>query len=320
MEKRFYIIAITLSAVSIATAYGTVDRRLSMETGIVDVKSNRWDFEGPLETDACPFYRMYGDSLIAEFWNGGRQWYAVRGDSVFYLGEETRYHKTLTQNPIPTAALGNMWLTGRDTTRTDGHYFHTYSLTQDGIYECTPPIKGEMIIGDDQTVPAVAVTESRKYTSYIWADSLHSTALISKEIHRTRWFIGDDPLPVAMQATIKEFSHGKEISSESKTFLIPMDDLLSMEETQIGKLQQALDNAEIIYNNGIIKIMADFPQSVRLQLYLSNIQGSVSYQDVLDVIPHSEDVIFRLPSFPPGAYLITLSAGTPTDKKFLINI
>ncbi len=301
--------------------YGNTDRWLSMEADPVDTESNKWNFNSISQTESRPFYRLYGDSLIIEIWHGWRQWYAINGDSALYLGEETRFHKAFSKNPLPTSAFGNMWLAGEEPNDARGHYYHTLELGQEGNYKCSLPVKGEMVVENNNVIPAIAVTETREFLSHIGHDSLSTESSVLKEISRTRWFVEGDILPVAMQTTEKEFIMGAEISSETHTYLLDLTEIPVDEDGMRRKeIQQALDNAEITYDNGIIKVNGSFPMNTILRLYLSNVQGGLFYLEPIEVSTEGMSTELRLPPLPSGQYIATISADTPTDRKIIVTI
>ena len=124
-----------------------------------------------------------------------------------------------------------------------------------------------------------------------------------------------------MQITEKDFIQDKERSSETYAYHLVADDIpISDEIRRNTEIQQALDNADIVYENGIIIISGDFPTNTALTLYLSNIQGSRFHQQPLENRTDGFPTEFHLPDLPPGQYIVTVSAGTPTNRKVIINI
>lgn len=319
MKRVFKIITI-FSIVAIGKAYSANDRILSVETETIDVNNEIWNFIKISDTTSGPLYRFYGDSLITELSEGTRQWYSVRKDSVFYLGSETRFHKNHTQEPLPTSAFGNIWLAGMDTTFIVGHYYHTLGLSYHEIYKCSLPTKGKIVIGNECVIPAVAVTETRIFNPCVNCDSISNTNLTTKKIIRTRWFVDGEFLPVAMQTIEKDLLQSKEVYSNTHTFILSSEFENINEKIKNVNIQQLLDNAEIKYDNGIIKIESNFPQNIRLVLYLSNPQGGIFHQKPIENFTDNNTTEFHLPSLPPGQYIVTISAGTPTDRKIIINI
>lgn len=307
--------------VSIAKIYGAIDRKLSIETETVDVTHNSWKFIRISDTTSGPLYRIYGDSLITEVWNGDRQWYSICRDSVLYLGSETRFHKVQTQKSLATSAFGNMWLAGNNTTDALGHYYHTLGMSQNLNYMCSRPISGEIILNDEYVLPAVAITETRVVTRHIInCDSFPDVELTTKKTVRTRWFIKGDHLPIAMQTSESEIIQDKELYSDTHTFILPLDRNNIDDKIRHIYLQNLLDNAEIKYDNGIIQIADYFPGNTCLYLYLSNLQGGVYHQKPIEVLTSNYITEIHLPFLPSGQYVITISAGTPTDRKIIINI
>lgn len=71
--KRAVQIIVFLCVISVVNAYGNTDRWLSMEANTVDTESNKWYFTSISQSESSPFYRLYGDSLIAEIWDNVRQ-------------------------------------------------------------------------------------------------------------------------------------------------------------------------------------------------------------------------------------------------------
>ena len=104
------------------------------------------------------------------------------------------------------------------------------------------------------------------------------------------------------------------------TFILSSEFENINEKIKNVNIQQLLDNAEIKYDNGIIKIESNFPQNIRLVLYLSNPQGGIFHQKPIENFTDNNTTEFHLPSLPPGQYIVTISAGTPTDRKIIINI
>ncbi len=319
--KRAVQIIVFLCVISVVNAYGNTDRWLSMEANTVDTENNKWYFTSISQSESSPFYRLYGDSLIAEIWDNVRQWYAIRGDSNLYLGEESGFHKAFSKNLLPTSAFGNIWLAGEELSVEKGHYYHTLELGQEGSYKCSLPVRGVMILEDNCIIPAVAITETREFKSHIGRDSLSAESSVSKDITRTRWFVEGDILPVAMQTTKKESIRGKEISSKTYTYLLDNTELPINEETVRGmQIQQALDNADITYENNVIRINGFFPSDTRLKLYISNFQGSLFHLEPIEVMAEGKNTEIRLPSLSSGQYIVTISADTPTGRKIIVNI
>ena len=124
-----------------------------------------------------------------------------------------------------------------------------------------------------------------------------------------------------MQTTKKESIRGKEISSKTYTYLLDNTELPINEETVRGmQIQQALDNADITYENNVIRINGFFPSDTRLKLYISNFQGSLFHLEPIEVMAEGKNTEIRLPSLSSGQYIVTISADTPTGRKIIVNI
>lgn len=307
--------------ISVINIYGNTDRWLSMEADDVRSENNKWTFSSISPSKTSPLYKLYGDSLITEIWRGARQWYAIDEDSIVYIGEETRFHNVFFQRPIPTSAFGNRWHADEVLSKAEGHYYHSLELGLDGNYKSSLPIKGKIIIEENINFPATAVTETKEFTSHIGHSLSAAKSSVSRHISRTRWFIDGDILPVAMQITEKEFLHGKEISSETDTYLVDFSELPIYENFgKLKKIQQALDNVDIINENGKIIIKGNFPHNTILKLYMSNLQGNLFHQEPIEVIANVESTVIPIPHIATGQYIVTISAGTPTNRKIIITI
>ncbi|MCM1076945.1 MAG: hypothetical protein NC411_06260 [Bacteroides sp.] len=301
------------------------DRIFSLETMPVDVRSDMWDFSDTYDSELPLLFRMYViDSLMMEYWKGNRQWYKVKNDMVYYIGEWNRNHRTMLNRPVPTSAFGASLFSGRDSTDMTGHYCGTFEIDLGGTYECSKPIKGSLKLSDDYMLDASAISETRSYFIQSHADSIDSPMSDRKEVTRTRWFLEGDPFPVAIQISEKEYSDSRVISSESHTFVLhewkipDIDSRIPLSRT--SRSQRALDESTIVCHNGIVYITGDFPENLRLTLSVSNIQGTIFSHEPTDIRADGIEREYRLPDLPPGKYILTVSAGTPTDRKVIVTI
>ncbi len=310
MGKMFGILFIVLSSVM---AHASIDRALGYETTAVDIDKNVWDFSKTEEIKDGPLYKIYGDTLIAEFWNGCRQWYSILQDSVFYIGEESRFSKIEPDAPIPTSAFGNMWLSGIYEGNSNGIYYKTFALGQHGSYESSLPIEGEIILSPQISISAKAVTECRRFVTWIHSDTIQGAVSCINNIMRTRWFVNEDPIPVALQITEKTTCNGKELSVLNNTFVVNHDELDIKKNS--NKIKNAIDEAVINVENSILKIEGDFPPHVSLNIYIANLNGNRFYMQSLDTVEGHNRWDISLPQLPAGQYIITISSGGQGHRK-----
>ncbi|MDE6791501.1 MAG: hypothetical protein K2J48_00230, partial [Muribaculaceae bacterium] len=157
-----------ISSIILLTAILSVyaDRRLPVRCEPVDTRKTVWTFrESDISgQDEGPLYRMYGDTLLTEIFEGKRQWYAFRGDSCLYTGEESRLMKLAPTEPIPTSAFCHQLLGSVVEEKDSGIYCKTHPLTGHGTYESLLPVKGELRNGDGISLRVKAVTEIRRVT------------------------------------------------------------------------------------------------------------------------------------------------------------
>jgi len=315
MGKVLGILFIVLSSVM---AHASIDRTLSYGTTEVDVDKNVWDFSKAEEIKDGPLYKMYGDTLITEIWNGCRQWYSILRDSVFYIGEESRFSKIEPDEPIPTSAFGNIWLSGIYEGKSNGIYYKTFTLGQHGSYESSLPIEGKIILSPQISISAKAVTECRRFVSWIRSDTIQGAVSSTNEIMRTRWFVNEDPIPVALQITEKTICNGKEMSVVSNTFVVNHDELDIKNNSD--EIKNAIDEADINVENGILKIEGDFPPYVSLNIYIANLNGNRFYQQSLDTVEGHNRWDISLPQLPAGQYILTVSSGGQGHRKVIFII
>lgn len=314
-------ISVTVSVVMAVSFFGMADdRRLSMESQKVDAEGTVWDFSQSGRADRCPMYRSYGDTLVAEIYSGCRQWYGLRNDSAFYMGEETRFYKAVPETPIQTSAFGNPLLLGREDGGTRGVYCRTFALGQDGSYESLYPIRGRLVLAEGNAVSADAVTERRSFTEWLVSDSLPDGLKRTRETVRTRWFVAGDTLPVALQITENVLHNGRKVSSVTSAFIVPASEIAMNEESLREAVQDALDNARISLSGSMVRIEGDFPADVNLTLHISDIAGSRFHHEPLGATLNSELWEIPLPALPPGQYILTVSAGTPSNRKITVSI
>lgn len=270
MRLLFNIIMILLSA---QVLHSSADRTLSMLSNPVNIEHKIWDFSRIEETKNGPRYRIYGDTLISEIFNDSRQWYSLIKDTTYYIGEESRYHKLISAYPIPTFAFLRAYsISGEYDEASFGEFFKTFPINQHGTYASALPIKGEIILSDELSIYATAVNEIRTSKKRMTLDSLKNDELVEQKTVRTRWFIDNDTLPIALQYSKTTFFKGKKIQSDTRAYIV------NFEEENIApgfeyKLQQNLDQAVINIKNGIVEINGTFPESTILNLYISDIAG-----------------------------------------------
>lgn len=320
MKNQSYIIAAILIIISISIHGFGKDRHLSLQSPVVDIESKIWDFSQTDESNIHPVYRTYGDSLISEIYNGCRHWYGFRNDSTFYLGEETRFYKTMLDTPVPTAAFANPQLIGADSCTAKGVYYKSFAIGHTGSYESIYPLAGRLFISSGKSINATAITEHRRIVSWLISDTLPEGITKTTEYFRTRWFVDGDPLPIALQYTENMLQNDRVISSASQAFIVSSEEINTDNTDDMTTLQQALDNADIAIADGTVRIKGDFPENTILTLFISNIGGNQFHQNPLTAAPNGIYLECRLPYMPPGQYILTISAGTPSSRKIVITI
>lgn len=320
MKTLLQIIVIPILFSSFPLHGEVEDRRLPMQSSKVDVEKTVWDFSLSEESVRTPLYRVYGDSLIAEVYAGGRQWYGLHNDSTFYLGEETRFYKTLVNEPIPTSAFNTPLLSGRIDYEAEGLYCKSFALGLDGNYESYYPVKGKLIIGEGHEFVADAVTECRRVVSWITTDTIPALLTKTQEFVRTRWFVAGDHLPIALQISETVLHDGHQISSETVTYCMRHDDIHKSEDDGREAINNAIANAQITVSGGIVRIEGDFPPDVELIMHVSNIAGSQFHQEPIGASFNGSLWEIPLPVLPPGQYILTISAGTPSNRKIPVTL
>ena len=294
---------------------GFTDVRLSKRSSAVDPESKVWDFSDGKDADDGPLYRVYGDTLLTEYFDGIRQWYGFRGDTTFYLGEESRLMKVLPQDTVFTAAFGNSSLFGVHAEHGRGMFCRQFPLGTDGIYRTELPVKGSLILSEGDTIEAVAVREMRSYQRWLNSDTLPG---MHRELMRTRWFIDGIRLPVALQITEITSDSTNVINSFTVAYTIDSG-TLDLQLTQEQIIDRALQNAEITVENGRVSIRGSFPEGTVLMLSVSGLMGNGLIQEELTA---DETGVYdmTLPSLATGQYIITVSAGTPVSRKTVLNL
>lgn len=286
----------------------------------MDIGKMEWDFTSAVEAEDHPFYRTYGDSLVAEIHGGLRLWYELRSDSAFYMGEETRHYRSFPDIPIPTTSFTSLAMETSDSLRGAGLYCRTLAVDVRGSYESFWPVEGRMILDNDLSVKARAIIEKRASLSEIRSDTIPGLLMVERESTRTRWYLDGDPIPVAMQLTETTRQDDQEVSSESGTYVMDMDELMKLVGLRADEKQRALDEAEITVFRGTVTVRGCFPEGTVLVISVSDLEGMTLHCDPAPDTSDNGFFEFSLPHLPHGRYVLTVSAGTPSDRKLLINL
>lgn len=314
------VAAIFLLLLSAWNMKSAADRILMRRAVPVNTEEKVWDFSQNELTDRGVRYRLYGDSLMAEIYGGTKQLYELRGDTVRYIGEESRLMRLSPESPLLTSAFGGKAPQSILNENRTGHYCKTFALGQHGSYESSLPTAGILIAGNGYEIPVTAVTERRRFSEWMVSDSLAEAGETIRECVKTRWFTEGDMLPVAFQITENLIFNGRNIKTESEAFILPVEDLDLSDKLLEHIIQKSLDKAEIRVEDGYISIGGEFPPAVSLTLYISNIQGSSLHQIPVDMSDGDNIRQIEIPPMPSGQYILTVSAGTPVSRKVIFQL
>lgn len=165
--------------------------------------SQQWIAGDKAKTTVC----VYGDSLLAETYDGRRFWYDICGDSILYAGEEDRLTSISLDKPvyvlsIPLRQCANNGNSEFNAIGKGGG--RQFDVREIGSLDFTSSAKpGILILASGDTVPNVLVVrELRNVTAYPSDDSLATTRLIT-EIYR--WYDSNglvSLLPLAVQRSV----------------------------------------------------------------------------------------------------------------------
>lgn len=295
--------------------WGFTDTRLKCSVTPVESQRGIWDFSEQTLVDDGPVYRSYGDSLVAEYYDGVRQWYAFEGDSTFFLGSESRLMKILPNAPIPTSAFGNTILSGAYAESDTGRYCRYYRIGNKGAYRSYMPENVKITLAENDTINAMAVTETREYYQWFITDSvapLHVTDT------RIRWFVAENPLPVALSIAEARGDSTNIISYHSVTYCIEGDEIRKLKFSG-DAVDKVLANSTITFHDGTLTIHGDFSADLQLSLFVTDIRGNLAYETTF-ITTGDNTVHEQLPPLPPGQYVATVSAGTPVNCKAIITV
>lgn len=165
--------------------------------------SQQWIAGDKAKTTVC----VYGDSLLAETYDGRRFWYDISGDSLLYNGEEDRLTSINLDKPVYISSVplshgaNNSSPVFSACGKGGGRQF---SVSEFGSLEFTSSAQpGVLILAPGDTVSNVlAVREIRNVTAYPTDDSLATTHLIAETY---RWYDSDglaSLLPLAVQRSV----------------------------------------------------------------------------------------------------------------------
>lgn len=165
--------------------------------------SQQWIAGDKAKTTIC----VYGDSLLAETYDGRRFWYDIIGDSLLYNGEEDRLTSICLDKPvyISSVPLSHGANNGSPVFSACGKGGgRQFSVSEFGSLEFTSSAQpGVLILAPGDTVSNVlAVRELRYITAYPTDDSLATTHLIAETY---RWYDSDgleSLLPLAVQRSV----------------------------------------------------------------------------------------------------------------------
>ena len=170
------------------------------------------------------------------------------------------------------------------------------------------------MLAEGDTMPAVAVREIRSYHRWLVSATLPG---LSREVTRTRWFLEGMRLPVVLQITDITSDSTGVLRSYTEAYRIDSNDLEDI-LTPADRLQQALRDADITVESGMVTVSGAFPEGTVLMLSISGLMGNGLMQRELTC--DGEGVCrMSLPSLNPGQYILTVSAGTPANRKVIIN-
>ena len=165
--------------------------------------SQQWIAGDKAKTTIC----VYGDSLLAETYDGRRFWYDIIGDSLLYSGEEDRLTSISLDKPvyISSVPLSHGANNGSPVFSACGKGGgRQFSVSEFGSLEFASSAQpGVLILAPGDTISNVlAVRELRDITAYPTDDSLATTHLIAETY---RWYDSDglaSLLPLAVQRSV----------------------------------------------------------------------------------------------------------------------
>lgn len=302
----------------------SADRVLSVKCGAVESVRNTvegpvWKFKSVERENITPMYMVYGDTLTAEIYNGTRQWYRHIGDSTYYIGEESRYHKVTTEFPLLTTSFGNRIHGNVAYDFSSGDLFLTYALEHCGTYDACLPQIGTIITPMGTSVRSEAISEIRRFKESVCHDSIENTENIIKEVKKTRWFVKGDHLPVALQIEENYYNEDSRILSNVHTFIVDQDDL-KIERSLQYDVQVLLDEAAISVKGGRLKIEGKFPAQTEIMLYISTLAGFHMFQNAVITGDPESPVEVALSDLPVGEYMLSLSVEQKYTRKVLIRV
>ena len=155
-----YAVAIMLSVLTSAAREVALPMELEPLKG--DILEQRvWDFSRQWLKDdkAKTKVRLYGDSLIAETYNGRRFWYSTFNDSVSFLGEEDLLtsiylHNPAFVSPAPlTFGIDNRNVEFEASGQGGGRKFDIFETGELEFASCVSP--GRLILAYGDTVVAL---------------------------------------------------------------------------------------------------------------------------------------------------------------------
>lgn len=312
--KKIVIASLAFEVMVLLCAF--TDTRLENRVTPVESERGVWMFLDVSEAEFPPVYRMYGDTLLTEYHDGERQWYAFEGDSAFYRGQESRLMKLVPEDRIPTSAFGKYYMSGVYQEVDSGRYCGRYAVGNRGFYRSSAPERVRAVFVENDTVDAVMVTEERVYDRWFIADSLGAGRVVSS---RTRWFIDGFFLPVALSMSETLSDSTGVISRSSASFCMDFDGVEFAPVSRESRIDLALTAAEIRVENGTVTIGGAFPEGTTLRLHVTDIRGNSVWESEVD---HGIGSVYRcdLPSLPAGQYVVTVSAGTPVSRKVIVTV
>ncbi len=290
------------------------DRLLSVRCLPVETSDGPWILRAVEDSDDadCPLYRVYGDTLLTEVFMEWRQWYSTRNDSCHYLGGESRRKRLTPTAPIPTSAFGKRSLGSVVEENDSGEYCRTYTLGSHGTYESTLPVEGELTFPGGVTLRAKAVTETRRMGNEETPDEE-----MTRESRRTRWFVGNDPLPVVLQVEERVIHPGGVVNLTSIAYTIDSGDSVFTEEKVEPSAEEILGNLEASLIGNVLRLWGDVPPSTQFEVSLADIRGMGVAVTLVETGTDGEVRELRLPALTEGRYVLTVRL-REAERKMLL--
>ncbi len=164
-----------------------------------------WDFSagGAVGGTSLSGVMLVGDSLLAESDGERRDWFFLRGDTVFYAGWERLDEIAGPERPLAVFARNRpAGSTLSGSYAATGRASHSYSLAEEGTFRTVATKPGRLITAPGDTLRGITMTamtvEAEVRPGWL-PEGCDTVPTMTRTVYR--WYAEDDVMPVAIQTS-----------------------------------------------------------------------------------------------------------------------